>query len=121
MKPIFAVTAAAIALSAAAAFTIASAEAKPRPARCVIDAAGAARWSGPCQFAAERGGSFTIRPPRGAFQNRVTSISVSIVRPGLAEVRGVTQAGINSRWGQARRSPRDRACWIGSDFSVCVY
>ena len=121
MKPILAFAAAGLALTAATAFIVAEAEAKPRPARCVIDAAGASRWSGACQFDAERGGSFTITPPRGHFQNRVTSISVSIVRPGLAEVRGVTHAGINSRWGEARRSPRDRACWVGSDFSICVY
>ena len=116
-----ALAATALGLAAATAFTLAKAEAKPRPARCVIDAAGAPRWSGACRFDAERGGSFTIAPPRGHFQNRVTSISVSILRPGLAEVRGLTHAGVNSRWGQARRSPRDRACWVGSDFSVCVY
>src|SRR5688572_9007528 len=121
MKPILTLTAAAVALTAAVAFSTAAAQAKPRPARCVIDAAGAPRWSGACRFEAERGGSFTITPPRGAFQNNVTSISLAIIRPGIAEVRGLTRAGVNSRWGQARRSPRDRACWIGSDFSLCVY
>ena len=121
MKPILTLTAAALALTAATAFTLSQAQAKPRPARCVIDAAGAPRWSGPCQFQAERGGSFTITPVRGAFQNGVSSIGLAIVRPGLAEVRGLTRAGVNSRWGEARRSPRDRACWIGADFSLCVY
>ena len=128
MKPILTLAAFIVALATAVfaavagiALSTTQAEAKPRPARCVIDAAGAPRWSGACRFDAQRGGSFTITPPRGHFQNHVASISVSIVRPGLAEVRGLTHAGINSRWGQARRSPRDRACWVGSDFSVCVY
>ncbi len=111
---------AAVAL-AAAALTATAASAKPRAARCVIDAAGAPRWAGTCSFAPERGGSFTVNPPRGSFQNGVTTISVAIIRPGLAEVRGLTQAGINSRWGEATRSRRDGACWVGSDFSVCVY
>ena len=118
MKRILTLTAAAF---AAALAVITTAEAKPRPARCVIDAAGAPRWSGACRFQAERGGSFTIMPGRGRFAGGTTSISLDIVRPGLAEVRGVNALGINSRWGQARRSPRDRACWIGADFSLCVY
>ena len=114
-------TLAAFALTAAAALAAAPAAAKPRPARCVIDAVGAPRWSGPCRFEAERGGSFTIAPPRGSFQNGVSSIGVAIVRPGLAEVRGLIRGGVNSRWGEAQRSSRDRACWVGTDFSVCVY
>ena len=121
MTRILTLTAAALVLSGAVAFLTTTATAKPRPARCVIDAAGAARWAGPCRFAPERGGSFTVTPARGAFQNGIGSISVAVVRPGLAEVRGLTRAGVNSRWGEAQRSRRDGACWVGSDFSVCVY
>jgi len=51
----------------------------------------------------------------------VDEISVFIVRPGIAEVRGLTAQGINARWGEARRSARDRACWVGADFSICVH
>ena len=114
-------TAAALALTAATAVLVSQAEAKPRAARCVVDAAGAPRWSGPCSFAPERGGSFTVTPRRGRLFNGTTSISVTVIRPGVAEVRGMTALGVNSRWGQATRSRRDGACWIGSDFSVCVY
>ena len=121
MKHTLTLLTAAVALTAATAFAVSAAEAKPRPARCVIDAAGAPRWSGPCRFEAERGGSFTITPARGRFQNGVTSISLAIHHAGMGEVRGLTAAGVNSRWGEARRSPRDRACWIGADFSLCVY
>ena len=121
MKQILTLAAGAIAVTAGLALATSAVEAKPRPARCVIDAAGAARWSGPCQFEAERGGSFTVTPARGRFQNGVTSISLTIHHAGMGEVRGLTAAGVNSRWGEARRSPRDRACWIGADFSLCVY
>lgn len=121
MRQTLTLAAGAVALTAALALAVASAEAKPRPARCVIDAAGAPRWSGPCQFEAERGGSFSVTPARGRFQNGVTSISLAIVSAGVGEVRGLTSSGVNSRWGEARRSPRDRACWIGADFSLCVY
>ena len=99
-----------------------AAEAKPREARCLVKAAGAPDYRGPCRFSTEEGGSFTIEPARRrAFGNGVTSISASVIEPGLAEVRGLTRDGINSRWGEARRSKRDRACWLGSDFSICVY
>ncbi|HST37073.1 MAG TPA: hypothetical protein VLK25_10655 [Allosphingosinicella sp.] len=97
------------------------ATAAPRSARCVIASAESATWRGPCMFLAERGGSFSISPPRGDFGDGIDIISVSLIRPGVAEVRGLTSDGINSRWGEARRSTRDRACWIGEDFSICVY
>ena len=98
------------------------AEAKPREARCLIKSAGAPDYRGPCRFSPEDGGSFTIEPARRrAFANGVTGITASVVAPGVAEVRGLTADGINSRWGEARRSRRDRACWLGSDFSICGY
>jgi hypothetical protein len=99
----------------------APAVAKPRGARCVISGEGSVTWRGPCIFEAERNGSFSISPSRGGFSDGIGEISVSIVRPGVAEVRGLTSDGINSRWGEARRSRRDPACWVSSDFSVCVY
>ncbi|MFM7652762.1 MAG: hypothetical protein ACKO5M_07590, partial [Vulcanococcus sp.] len=51
----------------------------------------------------------------------ITNISVSIVSPGVAEVRGLTTDGINSRWGSAVRNKKDSACWTGSDFEICAY
>jgi len=50
----------------------------------------------------------------------VVLISVTMISPGVAEVRGLTRAGINSRWGEARRSTQDRSCWTGSDFQICA-
>jgi hypothetical protein len=92
-----------------------------RPARCVVQSAGAPIWRGACEFTPDRGGSFGIQPLRGRFPGGISDISVAIVSPGVAEVRGLTRDGINSRWGEARRSRRDKACWVGEDFSVCVY
>ena len=111
----------AVAASAAAFAIPAGAEAKPRRARCVVTSEGATH-NGPCTFTPEAGGSFSVAPVGRRFLvGRVSSVSVSFVRPGAAEVRGLTADGINSRWGEARRSPRDRACWVGSGFSVCAY
>lgn len=96
-------------------------DATAKPARCVIDS-GPERYIGPCDFRASQGGSFTLLPVRGrSLMTGLTSLTVSIVSSGVADVRGLTLAGVNSRWGEARRSRRDRACWVGEDFSICAY
>jgi hypothetical protein len=99
----------------------AAAHGKPRLARCAI-ATEEAPYRGPCRFLPDRGGSFGLEPVRGRrFFGEITSISVTVTKRGEAEVSGLTSSGINSRWGSARRSRRDPACWEGQDFSVCVY
>ena len=65
-------------------------------------------------------GSFSIQAKSGLIAGR-ESITVYITQPGVAEVRGLTTNGINSRWGEARRSNSDKACWVGSDFTICAY
>ncbi len=95
--------------------------AEARPARCVVASAGSPTWRGACDFRAEAGGSFSISPARGSFPGGIDPISVFMIRPGVADVRGLTRDGINSRWGEARRSRRDPACWVGEDFSICAY
>jgi hypothetical protein len=109
-------------LLAVAALALSSvAHSKPRTARCVI-ATEEAPYRGPCRFIPEAGGSFELEPlRRRLFFGEVSSISVQITGRGEAEVRGLTTAGINSRWGTARRSRREPACWEGQDFSVCAY
>ncbi|QDZ06084.1 hypothetical protein FPZ24_00200 [Sphingomonas panacisoli] len=108
---------------AAAAF-VACATAAPayaKEARCVIDSEGVS-YNGPCNYTVAKGGTFTVTPPHGrGFGGETLSITVYVTRPGFGEIRGLTEAGINSRWGQARRSRRDAACWQGNGFSVCVY
>ena len=89
---------------------------------CVIKGASSEiQFSGNCIFEQFGGnGSFSIKSPSGLIVGR-SLISVSIIQPGIAEVRGLTTSGINSRWGEARRSDSDTACWVGSDFTICAY
>jgi hypothetical protein len=78
---------------------------------------------GPCSFLAEdRDGSFSLAALDGKspLYPGILVVSVAVVAPGQADVRGLTAGGINSRWGEARRSKADPACWIGSDFEVCA-
>lgn len=78
-------------------------------------------FSGDCIFQQYGGnGSFSLESPRGLIADYL-AIGVYIIEPGIAEVRGLTSKGINSRWGEAVRSSSDKACWVGSDFSICAY
>jgi hypothetical protein len=96
--------------------------AEGKHARCVIKQDGATAFSGSCNFQMGAGGSFGIRrlDAKPILPN-ITDISVSIISPGVADVRGLTTDGINSRWGTALRSKVDPACWKGSDFEICAY
>lgn len=89
---------------------------------CRMEAAGKIEVNGKCRVTAETGGSFTLEnvDPKKPLYGSILSVTVSIVSPGVAEVRGLTRQGVNSRWGQARRSNEDRACWEGSDFRICA-
>ncbi len=92
-----------------------------RPARCVITTADGV-YKGRCDFSAEENGSFGISPlGREYFFGGINPISVYKTSAEIAEVRGLTKAGNNSRWGEAKRSKTDRACWQGTDFKICVY
>jgi hypothetical protein len=100
-----------------------SAPPRGREVHCTIRQLGETVLDGPCEFLAEgKSGSFSLwaRGGQGELFPGVLDVSVSVVSPGVAEVRGLTVAGINSRWGEARRSKKDRACWTGSDFEVCA-
>lgn len=109
-----------LALSAAGA---ALAQGKSRLVDCRVESERKVRVSGKCRFTPDEGGSFTLEhadPKRTVFFGEIMSITVSVVSPGVAEVRGLTRQGINSRWGEARRMANDRACWQGSDFKICA-
>jgi len=87
-----------------------------------VETAGKVEMSGACRFTREKGGSFALTSANRdkPLFGEILTVSVSIVSPDVAEVRGLTMRGNNSRWGAARRSPRDRACWEGSDFPICA-
>lgn len=94
-----------------------------RDAGCRIEQAGQVVLDRTCDFQPDgRDGSFTLssRDGLGALFGRVSMVSVSMIEPGLAEVRGLTRDGLGSRWGMARRSQRDGACWQGDDFRICA-
>lgn len=100
----------------------------PRPTapdsgfRCVVVRGGETVAQGPCQFESDGDdGSFYVDLLSAAATAGTNPISVTLVGRGLAEVRGVTEDGLNSRWGEARRDKADRACWTGEDFTVCAW
>jgi hypothetical protein len=96
-------------------------DALARPARCVLT--GSVAYKGKCDFLPDPGnGGFAISPIRPkSFPAGVDPISVYKIDKDTADVRGLTRLGINSRWGEAKRSKKDPACWEGSDFRICVY
>lgn len=112
----------------------AGAPAGERVARCMIKTA-EAEWKGACRFARGENGSFAVTPLEGPVGGAST-INVSVVRYGIAEVNGLTADGVNSRWGWARRwwdergydvmgfgerAWDERGCWFGQDFRICAY
>lgn len=111
-----------ILLFAVAALLASATVAEARPARCVIVSNGEKPFEGICDFSADsRDGSFTLSRAKGRKFLKIDPISVAVVSPGTAEVRGLTPDGINSRWGEAKRSTSDPTCWIGADFKICAY
>ncbi len=109
--------------AAFAPFQPADAQDAARTVACRIQSAGTPTYSGRCRFNPAGGGSFILEhvSEGRSLTGPILTVSVTIGQPGIAEVRGLTKAGINSRWGEARRSPTDRACWIGADFQICAW
>lgn len=104
-------------------FAASVALAAERSVKCEIDSSGSPAFKGRCLFLSEPGGSFNLRHADGAspLVGDISDVSVSIIRKNVAEVRGLTGDGVNSRWGEARRSKKDGACWLGSDFKICAW
>lgn len=97
-----------------------AAPARAKVARCDINAE-VTSYQGPCQYNVARGGTFTLTPARGGAFGEIKAITVYVKRAGVAEVRGLTVDGESLPWGRAVRSTRNRACWVGQNFSVCAY
>ena len=89
--------------------------------RCVLGNGTTEVFDGKCIFILDSDGSFALMTPNNDYIMGASPISVRITKPGHAEVRGLTAYGINSRWGPAKRSEKDKACWLGDGFSICVY
>lgn len=103
--------------------TASLAETGAKTVQCRIESDRKVEFNGNCRFLPDgANGSFSLSSATGrsVFYGSILSVSVSVVSPGVAEVRGLTKDGINSRWGEAKRSAQDRACWVASDFKVCA-
>tara|TARA_Y100000815_G_scaffold274110_1_gene307212 strand:+ start:1055 stop:1525 length:471 start_codon:yes stop_codon:yes gene_type:complete len=93
-----------------------------RMVHCRITNDYGAKFDGQCLFQADSDGSFALSlPDEKPLTDEITLIGVGITAPGKAEVRGLTTAGVNSRWGAATRSTEDPACWTGEDFEICAW
>ncbi len=95
-----------------------------RIVKCQIDSNTKTAYKGNCLFLPEEKGSFTLANPtdrQKRLYGEISMVSVYIVENGVAEVYGLVKGGINSRWGTANRSSKDKACWEGSDFKVCAW
>ena len=90
---------------------------------CLIASHDMPTFQGNCLFTSEAGGSFTLRHASGkkpVYQDAM-DIRVVIVDDDNVEVFSQTKDGINSRWGNVKRSQQDKGCWVGSDFKICAW
>ena len=95
-----------------------------RDASCLVSSYGIPTFKRICDFRPDgTNGSFSLSASKGngEFLEDVRILSVTVLSPGNAEVRGLTANGINSRWGSARRSKKDDVCWIGDSFAICAW
>jgi hypothetical protein len=90
---------------------------------CLIESDWLPSYKGKCLFLRDKGGSFSLDSADESkpILDGVRDISISIIDKDTAEVRGLTLDGINSRWGEAKRDSKDKACWVGSDFKICAW
>lgn len=103
--------------------------AKERIVKCQIDSNSESGkvetvYKGSCSFSPEaKNGSFSLgnAAKDKPLTETIYSVSVSITEKGVAEVFGSVVGGTNSRWGEAKRSAEDKACWEGADFKVCAW
>lgn len=106
-----------------------TAYAKGRVVDCRISSPDDAQvqFNGKCKFVPEAGGSFSLSDASGKnkFFGTISIVSVFLTGKDTAEVGGLVLdpggGGHNSRWGEAKRSKKDGACWEGSDFRICAW
>lgn len=91
-------------------------------ALCEIHPAGEKAMRMPCSFTAEQDGSFSVESLKAdsPLYGDILVVSLAMMEKGRGQVSGLTKDGINSRWGEAVREKKDKACWKGEDFRICV-
>lgn len=97
-----------------------------REARCVISSRHEPTWRGPCIFSSGRGGSFTLSAvdyrSREGSMNGMSDFSLRVTSPGVGRAEYMMWGlGRHEDGGILRRSRSDPACWVGRDYSICVY
>jgi hypothetical protein len=98
-----------------------SAFSEDKVVRCEISSSGQ-QYLGNCKFSPQKGGTFTLSSTisgKALGKTDINSVTVFISAKDVAQVSG-EMGGSISRWGQAKRSTKDKACWIGDDFQVCA-
>ena len=91
--------------------------------KCQIDSDNKVAYKGKCLFSPEGKGSFSLSNPIEGkpLLWELSAVSIYVTDKGAAEVSSLSNEGISSRWGEAKRSEKDKACWVGSDFKVCAW
>lgn len=90
--------------------------------KCEIISSGQ-KYKGDCIFKPKNAGTFTLTntslgKPIGSTD--INSVTVFISGKDVAQV-SAEMGGSISRWGEAKRSQKEKACWIGDDFRVCAW
>lgn len=96
-------------------------QAKTKSAVCQIDEGGQTRYKGKCNFEPQGGGSFYISHPDITKKVKVSGLTIMIEKKDQAIVEATKPSGGGSIWGEAYRSQQQKACWVGSDFRICVW
>lgn len=112
-----------VAISSAGLVLAISSTANAKPAKCEISWYGSS-YSGSCDFAARKGGSFDLSLPGNTYETHETppEITVEITAPGRALLGWMTPTGKMQRPEKAlRRDPRRPACWVGADVRICAF
>lgn len=97
------------------------AQAKVKEAICQIDEGGQTRYKGKCNFEPQGGGSFYISHPNITKKVKVEGLMVMVEGKDQAVVQATRLGGGGSMWGEATRSQKQKACWVGSDFKICAW
>lgn len=94
-----------------------------RTVTCQVDESGKTLYKGKCIFTPQPKGSFYLSGSNLSKNVGVAGIMVWIEQPNVAIVQGTKHMGGASTWGQAVRSTKQRACWIGEGnrFKICAW
>lgn len=96
-------------------------QAKAKEATCQIDEGGQTLYKGKCNFEPQGGGSFYISHPSFVKKVGVESLMVIVEGKDQAVVQASKIGGGGSMWGEAVRSQKQKACWIGNNFKICAW